>query len=537
MKTITFYSYKGGVGRSLALVNIATRLIEFGKKVCVIDFDLEAPGLHLKFPVYRINGNKKGIVDYVYEFSNVGKIDADIKDYSTEVPVSRSGLPLTLISAGDTESTEYWKKLSSINWYSLIYENPNGLAFFLNLKESINREINPDFLLIDSRTGISEMSGISLSLMADEVVIVAANNKENLEGAKKIIGSLNNPENNILGKIPNINFVLSRIPFTERPEDRAKEALLINRIKREYLHPHLDDISIIHSDRELEEMERVKIAYAKDESNTQISRDYLKLFEKLTKDDLSEGEIRRFNDIRQSERLMSLANSSENPSQKLELVTKAIELNQQNINLYIYRAGVHFSLQDFEATHNDIEKALSINDKHATAISLLIDVLIEENRLDEAEKKTDEYLQLKPMSIEGLSNKIQIYTKKKLFKIAEEYSSILISLDPEYSPGYSCRADARRNMKEFDKALEDVFHAFKINSEDIQAIATLAEIYAEIGRVDEFYLHLEAAIKLDAHYTEKGIKDEEIYKRFYTEPRFIALLSKYGIYLGEVEFG
>lgn len=50
MKTITFYSYKGGVGRSLALVNIATRLAEFGKKVCVLDFDLEAPGLHLKFP-------------------------------------------------------------------------------------------------------------------------------------------------------------------------------------------------------------------------------------------------------------------------------------------------------------------------------------------------------------------------------------------------------------------------------------------------------------------------------------------------------
>jgi cellulose biosynthesis protein BcsQ len=27
MKTITFYSYKGGVGRTLALVNIANRLV------------------------------------------------------------------------------------------------------------------------------------------------------------------------------------------------------------------------------------------------------------------------------------------------------------------------------------------------------------------------------------------------------------------------------------------------------------------------------------------------------------------------------
>ncbi len=49
MKTITFYSYKGGVGRTLALANVAMRLSEFKKKVCMIDFDLEAPGLHHKF--------------------------------------------------------------------------------------------------------------------------------------------------------------------------------------------------------------------------------------------------------------------------------------------------------------------------------------------------------------------------------------------------------------------------------------------------------------------------------------------------------
>ena len=48
MKTFTFYSYKGGVGRTLALVNVANRLVEFGKKVCILDFDLEAPGLQSK---------------------------------------------------------------------------------------------------------------------------------------------------------------------------------------------------------------------------------------------------------------------------------------------------------------------------------------------------------------------------------------------------------------------------------------------------------------------------------------------------------
>ena len=175
MKTITFYSYKGGVGRSLALVNIATRLAEFGKKVCVLDFDLEAPGLHLKFPdsKTRLKSVNKGIVDYVYDFSNNGILQNNVKDYSIEINISKNEKPISLIPAGNTETDDYWKKLSSINWYDLIYENPDGLAFFLHLKETIKKDIKPDFLLIDSRTGISEMSGITLSLLADEIVIFA----------------------------------------------------------------------------------------------------------------------------------------------------------------------------------------------------------------------------------------------------------------------------------------------------------------------------------------------------------------------------
>jgi len=51
---ITFYSYKGGTGRSMALANVACILAEretkeHGKGVLMIDWDLEAPGLHRYF--------------------------------------------------------------------------------------------------------------------------------------------------------------------------------------------------------------------------------------------------------------------------------------------------------------------------------------------------------------------------------------------------------------------------------------------------------------------------------------------------------
>ena len=42
---VTFYSYKGGVGRTMALANVAVLLSQWGKKVLMVDWDLEAPGL------------------------------------------------------------------------------------------------------------------------------------------------------------------------------------------------------------------------------------------------------------------------------------------------------------------------------------------------------------------------------------------------------------------------------------------------------------------------------------------------------------
>src|SRR4051812_11364377 len=45
----TFYSYKGGVGRSMALANVAESLHEKGLRVVMIDWDLEAPGLETFF--------------------------------------------------------------------------------------------------------------------------------------------------------------------------------------------------------------------------------------------------------------------------------------------------------------------------------------------------------------------------------------------------------------------------------------------------------------------------------------------------------
>src|SRR5450756_2461340 len=48
-KIVTFYSFKGGAGRTMALANVAWILASNGLKVLVVDWDLDSPGLHRYF--------------------------------------------------------------------------------------------------------------------------------------------------------------------------------------------------------------------------------------------------------------------------------------------------------------------------------------------------------------------------------------------------------------------------------------------------------------------------------------------------------
>src|SRR5687767_3973408 len=71
MYVTTFYSFKGGVGRTQALVNVAFELARKGRRVLLVDFDLEAPGLDtFEFPERIKNG--KGVLDFVYDYIETG---------------------------------------------------------------------------------------------------------------------------------------------------------------------------------------------------------------------------------------------------------------------------------------------------------------------------------------------------------------------------------------------------------------------------------------------------------------------------------
>ncbi len=297
METITFYSYKGGVGRTLALANIAIYLSRFGQNVCIMDFDLEAPGLHYKFPQFvKATDIKRGLVEFIYEFTHNKVIPQSLNEFTLELyPSSKSQSGIRLIPAGDVLSPDYWRKLASIDWHSLFYEEDSeGIPFFLELKEKIRKEYNPDFLLIDSRTGVTEMGGLCTSLLPDEVVFLIVNNQENIEGARQILRSIQKVER-LPGQKPiGVTFALNRIPFSEEEKDKVLEEQIVKDVQNYLNEPvedlesqlNVQDICILHSDRELELSESLRISQKGITKETPLLRDYLRLFSKTIPDEV-----------------------------------------------------------------------------------------------------------------------------------------------------------------------------------------------------------------------------------------------------------
>ena len=190
METVAFYSYKGGVGRSMLLANAARYLAGAGKGVVALDFDFEAPGLH-----YKLTGGPTtagGAVPYLLATAYGASSPPPLDEHMTSVPVdSDAGGWIRMMPAGPAPQKSYWVALKQLG-DRLQLDDPSGRGIMavLDLQARIADELKPDYLLIDARTGVTELGGLAATVLADTVVCLFVGNSESLDGTLAIVEAL-----------------------------------------------------------------------------------------------------------------------------------------------------------------------------------------------------------------------------------------------------------------------------------------------------------------------------------------------------------
>jgi MinD-like ATPase involved in chromosome partitioning or flagellar assembly/tetratricopeptide (TPR) repeat protein len=176
-RIVTFYSYKGGVGRTSALANVAVLLSRLGRKVLAIDWDLEAPGLDQYFDdmQHSKDGPSEGLVHLLIDSAKSGPVKW--RPYSTEVEIP-DGLPLTLIASG-RQMPGYDEAMREFSWGDF-FSKQRGGEILNAYREEWKSEF--DFVLIDSRTGITDSGGVCTVFMPDIMVLVFTANSQSFDG-------------------------------------------------------------------------------------------------------------------------------------------------------------------------------------------------------------------------------------------------------------------------------------------------------------------------------------------------------------------
>ncbi len=177
---VTFYSYKGGVGRSMALANIAVLLARRGLKVLAVDWDLEAPGLERYFSYFEIKQGGPGLLRMCMAARATGGADYTAFTSSFEC---QGKYPVTLLASGREADDTYTQNLETFDWEEFF--RGGGGAFVETLRERWRKDF--DVTLIDSRTGLSDTGGICTIQLPDIVIGMFTANLQSLYGVRDVM--------------------------------------------------------------------------------------------------------------------------------------------------------------------------------------------------------------------------------------------------------------------------------------------------------------------------------------------------------------
>src|SRR5690349_17392957 len=215
-RVVTFYSYKGGTGRTMALANVAFILASNGHRVLVADWDLESPGLHRFFSPFldQMVRDAPGIIDMVrdYEWAVRDSIkqqsvetgegaeknsekegageelpDVRVADYirvkQYAIPLQHWTFPdggrLEFLSPGK-QNRDYLATLSALDWDNF-YDKLNGNEFLDALRDEMKAHY--DYALIDSRTGLSDVADVCTVQLPDVLVDCFTLSTQGIEGS------------------------------------------------------------------------------------------------------------------------------------------------------------------------------------------------------------------------------------------------------------------------------------------------------------------------------------------------------------------
>lgn len=489
---ITFYSYKGGVGRTMALANVAYLLAmdkEEPCKVLVWDFDLEGPGLQHIFR-FQWAGRGEGFVDLVYNYLERAELP-DITDYIYRTDTEG----VDILPAGKINKA-YSQKLDQINWRA-IYAEARGYDFIQSVKEKIVAK-GYDYVLVDSRTGYSDVGGICTMQLPEVVVLLFRLNEQNIHGAKKVYDAIKAHQETYNKEIRVIPVISPAWPFGALEANN-----LVRKVQRTFHGLEVEEISFeaaLSFGEKIISRERNRYASA-----LKICEDYSRLVRRLRELNIDDPQTlyrnarRKRRDDQYPEAFELFKKLIRRRPGKDAYWRELLQTTQLGSRGEGTRSLSHLGARELrEELYVFTEEFMEREPKNHLPYMTRAVLAYIEGHVQEALKLYTEAVRLSPNFEYGYLGRAEAYHNLGRIKEAIEDLNRAIELDPRRAYAYKHRAHCRLHFRQFTEARDDFTRAIELNPNDKDSYLLRARTSFLQGMYDEALADAERYISSNA---------------------------------------
>ena len=493
---VTFYSYKGGVGRTFALANIGTLLSLWGYKTLCVDWDLEAPGLHLYFKQWMSKRNYRGLTELIEAHANGKK--PNWKDYIEEVHLPNAKESLLLMSAGRQDNL-YVQHMQALNWTEL-YETHNLGNFLEELRIAWKESL--DFVLIDSRTGITDIGGICTVQLPDLLVLLLTTNDQSLYGSLDVLDRMTSARSGL----PLDRAKLLVLPIVSRFEGRVEYALA-----QEWLATFAKLLAPIYSEWAQKDvvvsdlLNFTRIPYIPYwsfgeklpaiEKGTEDPDDIgfsLETLSALLAQRLSHSDVL----IKNRDSFLTATKNEGDDLHKKNRYSKGLaayeqtiadyeepfSLSSYNASDYIAKGDLLSSLYEYSEALVAYEKAILLDPSNANASNGKGNALYNLERYEEALTAYEQAISLDPNNVDAYEGKGDALYNLERYEEALTAYEQAISLDPNNVDTYNGKGDALYNLERYEEALTAYEQAMLLDPNNSDAYVGREDALKQVRR-------------------------------------------------------
>jgi Tfp pilus assembly protein PilF len=194
------------------------------------------------------------------------------------------------------------------------------------------------------------------------------------------------------------------------------------------------------------------------------------------------------------------------PQIKINLYTKAIELNPNYAVAYNNRGYIHLNQKDFGQALRDLNQAIALNPNYSTAYNNRGSVHYRQKDYNLAWQDYDRAVSLKPDFTEAYVNRGNVSFIRKDYDLAMQDFDRVIAVKPDHAYAYYRRGTIYRLKKNYEQALGNYDKAIALKPDYAAAYYFRAAIYHQQGDIEQARANYTKAKSLDPKLPELDIK-------------------------------